>query len=50
LTSTMGSTKDSTATAQAANFLRSTLPRKSLPETPSFERATQRGFFGYNRI
>merc|ERR1711971_1116826 len=41
-TTTMGpSTKDST-TAQAANFLRSTLPRKSLPETPSFERSTQR--------
>jgi len=43
-------TKDPTTTAQAANFLRSTLPRKSLPETPSFERSTQRGFFGYNRI
>ena len=50
LTSTMGSTKDAATTAQAANFLRSTLPRKSLPETPSFERSTQRGFFGYNRI
>jgi len=50
LTSTMGSTKDSATTAQAANFLRSTLPRKSLPETPSFERSTQRGFIGYNRI
>ena len=50
LTSTMGSTKDLAATAQAANFLRSTLPRKSLPETPSFERSTQRGFIGYNRI
>ena len=51
LTSTTGpTTKDSAATAQAANFLRSTLPRKSLPETPSFERSTQRGFFGYNRI
>ena len=51
LTATTGpTTKDSTTTAQAANFLRSTLPRKSLPETPSFERSTQRGFFGYNRI
>ena len=46
---TSGPTKEAT-TAQAANFLRSTLPRKSLPETPSFERSTQRGFFGYNRI
>ena len=44
-------TKESATTAQAANFLRSTLPRKSLPETPSFEhRSTQRGLFGYNRI
>ena len=50
LTSTTGPKKEATTTTQAANFLRSTLPRKSLPETPSFERSTQRGFFGYNRI
>ena len=43
-------TKEVTSSVQAANFLRSTLPRKSLPETPSFEKSTQRGFFGYNRI
>jgi hypothetical protein len=39
------------ATLKAAGFLRSTLPRKSLPETPSFEATSkQRSLFGYNRI
>ena len=44
-------TSEATTAQMAANFLRSTLPRKSLPETPSFESNTiERDRFRYNRI
>ena len=45
-----GPSTSEAATLKAANFLRSTLPRKSLPETPSYETSKHRGPFGYIRI